>query len=73
METIGLPPDNVINASTRKRLFFDSKNQPRCLRNSKGRLRRPSSRDISTLIQKSTSCDASISKEFTAFLRRCLT
>jgi len=66
METLGAPSDSLLSMSTRRRLFFDSRNQPRCIRNSKGRIRRPASRDLAT-------CIKSDDLDFISFLRKCLT
>nr|XP_002121895.4 dual specificity tyrosine-phosphorylation-regulated kinase 4 isoform X1 [Ciona intestinalis] len=65
MEVLGLPPSDYIETAQRKRLFFDSKGQPRCITNSKGRKRRPNSKDISTAVRTSDPV-------FLHFLRRCL-
>jgi serine/threonine protein kinase len=66
METLGIPSDGLITMATRRRLFFDSRNQPRCIRNSKGRVRRPASRDLAVSIK-------SADLDFISFLRKCLT
>jgi len=65
MEIFGLPPHDLLEKAQRKRLFFDSKGQARSLTNSKGKKRRPSSKD---LIRSLKSNDVL----FTDFVRRCL-
>ncbi|XP_067665923.1 dual specificity tyrosine-phosphorylation-regulated kinase 4-like isoform X2 [Haliotis asinina] len=65
MEVLGLPPQNVLDQATRRRLFFDSKGNPRCLTNSKGKKRRVASKDLQQAIKTS---DAS----FLDFIRRCI-
>ncbi|XP_059479822.1 dual specificity tyrosine-phosphorylation-regulated kinase 4-like isoform X2 [Neocloeon triangulifer] len=65
MEVLGLPPKSVLAAATRKRLFFDSKGAPRCITNSKGRKRKPSSKDLSSAIRCSD-------RLFLDFISQCL-
>ncbi|XP_052763143.1 dual specificity tyrosine-phosphorylation-regulated kinase 4-like isoform X2 [Mya arenaria] len=65
MEILGLPPNLVLEQATRRRLFFDSKGNPRCITNSKGKKRRVSSKDLQQAIKTS---DAN----FLDFIRRCL-
>ncbi|CAB3384521.1 Hypothetical predicted protein [Cloeon dipterum] len=65
MEILGLPPKSVLAAATRRRLFFDSKGQPRCITNSKGRKRKPSSKDLSSAIRCSD-------RLFVDFISQCL-
>jgi len=50
MEILDVPPKNIIEMSTRKKNFFDSNGQPRIVPNSRGKKRRPATKDlISTL------------------------
>ncbi|XP_055680661.1 dual specificity tyrosine-phosphorylation-regulated kinase 2 isoform X3 [Lutzomyia longipalpis] len=65
MEVIGLPPEDLINQATRKRLFFDSRGSPRSVINSKGRKRKPGSRTLSSALR----CSDSL---FVDFVNRCL-
>ncbi|XP_051780395.1 dual specificity tyrosine-phosphorylation-regulated kinase 4 isoform X2 [Erpetoichthys calabaricus] len=51
MEVLGLPPDDFVQTASRKRLFFDSKGFPRNVTNSKGRKRKPNSRDLATVLK----------------------
>ncbi|XP_026474108.1 dual specificity tyrosine-phosphorylation-regulated kinase 2 isoform X2 [Ctenocephalides felis] len=65
MEVLGTPPEELINAATRRRLFFDSKNNPRCVTNSKGKKRRPGTRPLSSALR----CSDPL---FIDFVGRCL-
>ncbi|XP_046688294.1 dual specificity tyrosine-phosphorylation-regulated kinase 2-like, partial [Homalodisca vitripennis] len=65
MEVLGVPPEDVIMNASRRRLFFDSKGNPRCITNSKGRKRKPGSKDIATAIR----CN---DKLFVDFITQCL-
>eukprot|EP00794_Sanderia_malayensis_P001397 gene1397-1542_t len=64
MEIFGLPPSSLIANAQRRRLFFDSKYQPRCLTNSKGKKRPISSKDLSACVK----CN---DPHFLDFLKRC--
>ncbi|XP_075241754.1 dual specificity tyrosine-phosphorylation-regulated kinase 2-like [Convolutriloba macropyga] len=66
MEIFGIPPPNVLKEASRKKIFFDSKNSPRCVTNSKGKKRRPSNR---TLEHSLKNCN---NPEFVDFVRKCL-
>lgn len=65
MEVNGLPPNDFIDTAHRRRLFFDSKGNPRCITNSKGRKRKPNTKDLSTAVR----CNDPV---FLDFLRKCL-
>lgn len=65
MEVCSLPPSGVLESATRRRLFFDSKNNPRNLVNSKDKRRRVGSRPLSVILN----CDET---DFIDFLERCL-
>ena len=41
MEIKGVPANYILELSTRRKLFFDSENQPIIVANSKGKKRRP--------------------------------
>merc|ERR1712168_1079335 len=51
MEISGLPPKLILDQATRRRLFFDSKGNPRCITNSKGKKRRTASKDLAQVIK----------------------
>ncbi|XP_022091237.1 dual specificity tyrosine-phosphorylation-regulated kinase 4-like isoform X2 [Acanthaster planci] len=65
MEVLGMPPTNIIEEAQRRRLFFDSKGNPRCITNSKGKKRRPNSKDLSYAIKTNNTL-------FLDFIERCL-
>ncbi|XP_015588139.1 probable serine/threonine-protein kinase dyrk2 [Cephus cinctus] len=65
MEVLGLPPEQLISHASRRRLFFDSKGNPRCVTNSKGRKRRPGSRSLAIALR----CNDTL---FVDFVSRCL-
>ncbi|CAH0557160.1 unnamed protein product [Brassicogethes aeneus] len=65
MEVLGPPPDEVIQGATRRRLFFDSRGNPRCITNSKGRKRKPNSKNLSIALR----CNDQL---FIDFISRCL-
>lgn len=65
MEVNGLPPEDVISSAVRRRLFFDSRGNPRCITNSKGRKRKPGSK---SLVQALRCSDT----QFIHFVSRCL-
>ncbi|XP_066976524.1 uncharacterized protein [Macrobrachium rosenbergii] len=65
MEVLSLPPHHLLIAASRRRLFFDSKGNPRCVTNSKGKKRRPGSRDLASVLKCSDS-------HFVHFIARCL-
>eukprot|EP00795_Rhopilema_esculentum_P008174 gene8174-14105_t len=65
MEIFGLPPSSLIENAQRRRLFFDSKGQPRSITNSKGKKRLPGSKELSSAVKSNDS-------QFLDFIRRCL-
>jgi dual specificity tyrosine-phosphorylation-regulated kinase 2/3/4 len=65
MEVFGPPEKHLIDKSTRKKLFFDSMGKPRLTVSSKGRRRRPSSKDLKQALK----CD---DDAFLDFIARCL-
>ncbi|EED19728.1 protein kinase, putative [Talaromyces stipitatus ATCC 10500] len=65
MEIFGPPEKHLIDKSTRRKLFFDSLGKPRLTISSKGRRRRPSSKDL----RQSLKCD---DEPFLDFVARCL-
>ncbi|KAJ8007062.1 hypothetical protein DPEC_G00113670 [Dallia pectoralis] len=66
MELLGMPPNDFLLTATRKRLFFDSKGNPRNITNSKGRKRRPNSKDLAGVLKTNDPL-------FLDFIKRCLT
>ncbi|KAI5105506.1 dual specificity tyrosine-phosphorylation-regulated kinase 4 isoform X3 [Silurus meridionalis] len=64
MEVMGLPPTEFIQTASRRRLFFDSKGNPRNVTNSKGKKRRPSSKDLGSVLKTNDHL-------FLDFIRRC--
>lgn len=65
MEIFGLPESSLLDEAQRKKLFFDSRGNPRCTTNSKGKKRRPGSKDLSSAIKTHDIL-------FLDFIRRCL-
>ncbi|XP_052868612.1 dual specificity tyrosine-phosphorylation-regulated kinase 2 isoform X2 [Anopheles cruzii] len=65
MEILGVPPNDVFQLATRKRLFFDSRGVPRCITNSKGRKRKPGSKTLSQALR----CNDTV---FIDFVSKCL-
>jgi dual specificity tyrosine-phosphorylation-regulated kinase 2/3/4 len=65
MEVFGPPEKHLIEKSTRKKLFFDSLGKPRLTVSSKGRRRRPSSKEL----RQALKCD---DEAFLDFISRCL-
>ena len=65
MEVLGTPPANLIAECSRRKQFFDSEMNPRIVANSKGKKRRPSSKD---LISSLRCTDVA----FVSFLEGCL-
>ncbi|KAF2087325.1 hypothetical protein K490DRAFT_12377, partial [Saccharata proteae CBS 121410] len=65
MEIFGPPDKHLVEKSTRKQLFFDSKGKPRISVNTKGRRRRPSSKTL----EQSLKCN---DEAFLDFIARCL-
>jgi len=65
MEVFGPPEKHLVEASTRKKLFFDSVGKPRVTVSPKGKRRRTSSKTL----QQAVRCD---DEAFLDFLQRCL-
>ena len=65
MEVFGPPEKHLIEKSSRKKLFFDSLGKPRLTVSSKGRRRRPSSKEL----RQALKCD---DEAFLDFITRCL-
>lgn len=64
MQVFGPPPKEIVDISNRK-MFFDSQGNPRIVPNSRGKKRRPSTKDLATTM----SCN---DKSFVSFLKGCL-
>lgn len=65
MEVLGPPPDDLIIGATRRRLFFDSKGNPRCVTNTKGRKRKPGTKNLAIALR----CNDTL---FLNFISKCL-
>jgi len=65
MEILGLPPRSMVEQATRKKTFFDQKGNPIIVANSRGKKRRPGSKDISMALR----CNDTA---FVSFLQGCL-
>ncbi|XP_051545029.1 dual specificity tyrosine-phosphorylation-regulated kinase 4-like isoform X2 [Myxocyprinus asiaticus] len=65
MEIMGLPPNDFVQTASRRRLFFDSKGNPRNITNSKGKKRRPNSKDLASVLKTNDPL-------FLDFIRCCL-
>jgi dual specificity tyrosine-phosphorylation-regulated kinase 2/3/4 len=50
MEVFGTPPQSLVDLSNRKNMFFDSNNEPRIVANSRGKKRRPDSRELAAAL-----------------------
>ena len=50
-EYLGIPPYEVLIRSTRKQLFFDSEYKPKIVPDSKGRIRKPGSKNLRELLK----------------------
>uniref|UniRef100_H2RU99 dual-specificity kinase n=1 Tax=Takifugu rubripes TaxID=31033 RepID=H2RU99_TAKRU len=66
MEVLGMPPNDFAQSASRRRLFFDSKGNPRNVTNSKGKKRIPNSNELSTALKTTDPL-------FLDFIKRCLT
>uniref|UniRef100_A0A8C8D3U1 dual-specificity kinase n=1 Tax=Oncorhynchus tshawytscha TaxID=74940 RepID=A0A8C8D3U1_ONCTS len=65
MEVLGMPPNDFLSTATRKKHFFDSKGNPRNITNSRGRKRRPNSKDLASVLKTNDPV-------FLDFIKRCL-
>jgi hypothetical protein len=48
MEVQGLPPRAMVEQASRRKMFFESSGAPRIVPNSRGKKRRPGSKDLAT-------------------------
>lgn len=65
MEVLNVPPEEVLNQSSRRRLFFDSRGNPRCITNSKNRKRKPGTKPLAHILRTND-------QHFVDFVSRCL-
>jgi serine/threonine protein kinase len=65
MEVKGVPPADIMEKATRKKMFFDTAGNPRILANSRGRKRYPGTKDIKDILK---GADA----DFLEFILGCL-
>ncbi|KAI8987654.1 kinase-like domain-containing protein [Mycotypha africana] len=65
MEIQGIPEMYIIEKSSRRKLFFDSQNNPRIQPNSKGRKRRPGTKPLAHALKASD-------EDFIDFVDKCL-
>ncbi|XP_037538633.1 dual specificity tyrosine-phosphorylation-regulated kinase 4 [Nematolebias whitei] len=65
MEVLGMPPNDFVQSASRRKLFFDSKGNPRNTTNSKGKKRKPNSIELSTALKTNDPL-------FLDFIQRCL-
>ncbi|XP_015250815.1 PREDICTED: dual specificity tyrosine-phosphorylation-regulated kinase 4-like isoform X1 [Cyprinodon variegatus] len=65
MEVLGMPPNDFVQSASRRKLFFDSKGNPRNITNSKGKKRKPDSIEISAALKTNDPL-------FLDFIQRCL-
>mmetsp|Transcript_63616 Transcript_63616/g.141889 ORF Transcript_63616/g.141889 Transcript_63616/m.141889 type:complete len:161 (+) Transcript_63616:902-1384(+) len=65
MEVLGVPPKKLMQESTRGKLFCDADSNLRIVPNSRGRKRRPSSKDLMSALQCTDT-------SFVSFLEGCL-
>uniref|UniRef100_A0A8C7YJA1 dual-specificity kinase n=1 Tax=Oryzias sinensis TaxID=183150 RepID=A0A8C7YJA1_9TELE len=66
MEVLGMPPNDFVQSASRRKLFFDSKGNPRNITNSKGKKRRPNSKELSASLKTTDPL-------FLEFIKGCLT
>eukprot|EP00899_Mesostigma_viride_P024180 jgi/Mesvir1/4947/Mv04570-RA.2 len=65
MEIQGKPPMHLVEAASRKKMFFDADDNPRIVANSRGKKRRPGSKDLASVLR----CP---DPSFVSFLEGCL-
>jgi dual specificity tyrosine-phosphorylation-regulated kinase 2/3/4 len=65
MEIKGVPEDYLLELSSRRKLFFDSDNQPIIVANSKGKKRRPLTKTLKAVLKCTD-------QSFIDFLDQCL-
>eukprot|EP00163_Fabomonas_tropica_P027105 TRINITY_DN5133_c0_g3_i1.p1 TRINITY_DN5133_c0_g3~~TRINITY_DN5133_c0_g3_i1.p1 ORF type:complete len:339 (-),score=53.41 TRINITY_DN5133_c0_g3_i1:542-1558(-) len=65
MEIMGLPPTHMVESTNRRKVFFDSSGNPRLVPNSRGKKRRPGTKDLAAVVK----CN---DRTFIDFLQQCL-
>ncbi|KAL0245960.1 hypothetical protein GEMRC1_007176 [Eukaryota sp. GEM-RC1] len=65
MEVLGPPPNDLVTTASRKKLFFDSIGNPIITANSRGRKRKPGTRDLAQAVRSNNSV-------FIDFIKQCL-
>jgi len=65
MEIFGKPPSELVDISSRRKMFFESSGQPRIVPNSRGKKRRPGTKDLGRVLD----CG---DPKFVHFLQCCL-
>lgn len=51
MEVLGVPPETLLDQSSRRKLFFDGENNPKIVPNSRGKKRNPSTKTLQGVVQ----------------------
>lgn len=51
LEICGMPDDYVLDISTRKNLFFNENNEPNLKPNSRGKIRKPNTKSIKSVLR----------------------
>lgn len=74
MEFLGVPPKSLVDRGSRKKLFFDAATgAPKCPANSKGRVRRPASKELGAFLRASNANAMDPEgASFVDFVRQCL-
>jgi len=65
MEVCGVPPQRILESATRIKMFFDSNGNPRLVPNSRGKTRRPGSKDMQMVLRTSET-------KYVEFLQGCM-
>jgi len=65
MEVCGVPPPQILETATRIKMFFDANGNPRLVPNSRGKTRRPGSKDMQAVLRTSET-------KYVDFLAGCL-
>lgn len=65
MEVCGVPPPRILESATRIKMFFDANGNPRLVPNSRGKTRRPGSKDMQMVLRTSET-------KYVDFLQGCL-
>lgn len=65
MEICGVPPPRILKSATRIKMFFDTNLNPRLVPNSRGKTRRPGSKDMQMALRTSET-------KYVEFLQGCL-